>query len=751
MSEQSLDGEYAIESMLDDRVVLEVKGGSANDGTFVDVYSNSDNPPWQRWRLTKVDEEAGKAFYTIGVSGEHDPAMKAPPVMEAPAPWEPGDHISMREYTPPEHKPDDDLRHRQWSFDPVPGRPNIYTIVNRRTKRCIDVKDGKISTESNGKKCGEVIQWELHADASGSRQNWNQYWKLVPSAVTRPQAVPIYEYSSTQWEGATEYRYSTDSNAGGKDWAPKGIIFHAFAQPSPGTVPIYQYHRVVNEKFRRFFYSADPSYGHGWTLDGIAFHAFSQPSQGTVSIYRRRAVYSDGSARIAFIEEPGSYKDWKEDGIAFHAFPVPSSPSSAPQEQKIPTETVTPKKVETTTVQTGTVWAWGGHDKYGYLGDGTTTYRNTAGLVLQSKNGEPITGVTQIASCPFHCLVRVSNKTVWAWGRNVYGQLGDGTNKDRTTPVPVKALTDVEEVAAGGYWGHSLARMKDGTVQAWGCNKHGQLGDGTKDVHGRYTPGPVKLSKGGEPLTGIIQIAAGNSAGNADNSTGSFNLALDDHNRVWAWGYNNFGQLGDGTIKSQSTPNLVKLSKDGMLLTAVVQIAAGANHALALMNDGTVRAWGHGKYGRLGNGADDDQHLPVQVKQSNGQVLTGITQIVAGFNCSYALDDQDTVWAWGRNDFGQLGDGTTKRRNRADRVLLSKDDTLLTGVKQIAACGYHAVALMNNGTVVAWGRGTYGRLGNGENKDQHLPVKVKQKNGQLTGITQIAAGARHSYALKAFE
>jgi len=194
----------------------------------------------------------------------------------------------------------------------------------------------------------------------------------------------------------------------------------------------------------------------------------------------------------------------------------------------------------------------------------------------------------QIAGGGHHSLALRNDGTVWAWGRNNYGQLGDGTTTERHTPVQVANLTGVQAIAGG--FSHSLALRSDGTVWAWGRNSKGQLGDGT--TTNRTTPVQVLN------LTGVQAIAGGF----------FHSLALKSDGTVWAWGYNHFGQLGDGTTANRTIP--VQVAD----LTGVQAIAAGSDHSLALRNDGTVWAWGWNYLGQLGDGTTANRSIPVQVQ-----------------------------------------------------------------------------------------------------------------------------------------
>jgi alpha-tubulin suppressor-like RCC1 family protein len=322
-----------------------------------------------------------------------------------------------------------------------------------------------------------------------------------------------------------------------------------------------------------------------------------------------------------------------------------------------------------------------------------------------------------IAGGANHMVALKMDGTVWAWGFNLYGQLGDGTALDRASPVRVSGLVDVTAVAAGD--GHSVALTDDGTVWTWGRNDHEQLGYdtgaarcGTKYITCSKMPNPVAN------LSNITAVAAG------DKHT----VALGDDGRVWAWGYNWKGQLGDGTTTDSLIP--VEVST----LVDVVAIAAGSNHSIALKDDGTVWAWGDNDDGQLGDGTTIDRPTPVAVS-----AFVDVVAIAAGSNHSIALKNNGTVWAWGENKSGRLGDGTTT--NRLTPIQVSE----LFDVIAIAAGQSHTIALRADGTVWAWGNNGDGRLGNGESgSSERTPVQVSG----LGNIVAIAAGGSSTFALK---
>jgi alpha-tubulin suppressor-like RCC1 family protein len=377
-------------------------------------------------------------------------------------------------------------------------------------------------------------------------------------------------------------------------------------------------------------------------------------------------------------------------------------------------------------VQNGEVRCWG-YNGFGQLGDGTTTNRLSPVPVLKSPGGPALTGVQALTLNGHHSCALVSGGEVRCWGDNGYGQLGDGTTTQRLSPVPVLQspgglpLTGVQALALGGW--HNCALLNGGEVRCWGSNTVGQQGDGTTTDH--LTPVPVLESPGGPPLTGMQAIALG----------AAHSCAWVRGGEVRCWGWNDFGQLGDGTITQRLSPVPVLQSPGGLPLTGVQAIVLGGEHSCALLSGGEVHCWGRNEYGQLGDGTTEDWLTPVPVLQSpGGPRLTGVQAPELGLFHSCALVNGSEVRCWGRNDSGQLGDGTTEGRLTPVPVLLSPGLTPMIGVQPLALGGWHSCALVSEGEVQCWGQNLDGQLGDGTVTNQPSPVPVLFESGAASPL-----------------
>jgi alpha-tubulin suppressor-like RCC1 family protein len=405
----------------------------------------------------------------------------------------------------------------------------------------------------------------------------------------------------------------------------------------------------------------------------------------------------------------------------------------------------------------GVAVLWGKNEQ-GQIGDNTQTDRPLATKPIIV----PAT-VVEIAAATAgnHSLVLLSDGTVMSFGENQVGNLGRGPGQIggfRAAPDFVVGtdgtgkLSNIKTIGKNTGGGHSLAVGNDGKVYVWGDNSTGQQGQG--DVGGSPNPVPktVKTSTGqNQPLvdlTNIKTVAGG----------GGFSLALTNDGRVYAWGINFAGSLGQGAAADGIIPVAVPVKNEagnGLLGTGggpiVTGIAAGGQHALAMMSDGTLRAWGYNQFGQLGDGFAGNgsccnvAFLPLLVTGVDGLKFI---DIAGGDNHSVLLQDNGQVWALGRNTAGQLGQGDfTGGPHPVPLKVKNADGTgTLTGVKAVASGGSNCtMALMNDGTVMAMGENTNGQLGIGTSDGNTHPLPLAVKN--LVGVQLISMSVSHTMAL----
>ena len=352
----------------------------------------------------------------------------------------------------------------------------------------------------------------------------------------------------------------------------------------------------------------------------------------------------------------------------------------------------------------GSLWTWG-RNEFGQLGDGTMICRVEPVKIMCS--------VTYVSTGMHYSFAIREDGSLWAWGRNEFGQLGDGTTVIRN--FPVMKMENVRYVSSG--WGHTLALDFDGVLWAWGYNADGQVGDGTRET--RYQP------------VRIMDIVKYVSAGQ-DHS-----LAIRADGSLWAWGCNIIGQLGDGTTNARHEPV--------QILTSVRQVSGGAFHTLAIREDGKLYAWGRNMEGQVGDGARETRYTPVRVMDS-------VYQISAGGLHSMVVCSDGNLLAWGDNTTGQVGIGEETMQPILEPLLI------LEAIGSIAASrgsnGY-SFAIDRRGNLWAWGANTHGQLGGVEALSQPSPAEITMPAALIpstayfpfTQQTMVSAGYAHSLAV----
>jgi alpha-tubulin suppressor-like RCC1 family protein len=360
-----------------------------------------------------------------------------------------------------------------------------------------------------------------------------------------------------------------------------------------------------------------------------------------------------------------------------------AAPSGAPE---VVTDVVSRGYFTCALIGNGKVRCWG-DNSYGQLGDGSHTSRAVPGTVYGIDNA------TAVAAGAFHACALLADGGVRCWGRNDVGQLGDGTFTDSPLAVYVTGLrSGVEQVSANGNT--TCARMQSGAAKCWGMNNSGQVGDGT--TTNRSTPVTVSgLS------SGVVSIVAGYLHSCAIIAPSS---------RVVCWGANSNGEIGDGTATDRLTPVPVVGLSDN-----ISGVSSGGVHTCALHTSGSVQCWGANAFGQLGNGLNSASSRPVDVSG----LSSNVAQISAFSDHTCALLDSGATKCWGRNDKGQVGDGTNSNRNLPTQV-----SGLSSGVIRVLAGLETSCAVMNTGGLECWGGNAYGQVGDGTTSVRYTPVDV---------------------------
>jgi alpha-tubulin suppressor-like RCC1 family protein len=365
----------------------------------------------------------------------------------------------------------------------------------------------------------------------------------------------------------------------------------------------------------------------------------------------------------------------------------------------------------------GALQTWG-DNSYGQLG--------TDKITLRSKPVEIslAAGVTAIAAAAGHdhSLAMGSNGGLYAWGRNDAGQLGNSSPAGSGARTPTRVAlntspTDATKLAAG--FAHSMAIDTIGRPNAWGS-----LVIGGNSVN--PMPTVIILQAGLTPVTKAVAVAAGN----------SHNLAIGSNGTIYAWGLNTYGVLGDGSVTTRNSP--VPISLGAGVSAKAVAAGAASWHSLAIGSNNKLYAWGNGTSGQLGDGAAIERRSPVLVSLPAG---VSAIAVAGGANHSLAIGSDGRLYAWGANTHGQLGDGTTTQRNTPWVVSLSPGVTPVS----IAAGDAHSLAIGSDGRLYAWGRNDSGQVGDGTTTQRNTPALVSLPAGAAP--SSVSAGSAHSLAV----
>jgi len=346
----------------------------------------------------------------------------------------------------------------------------------------------------------------------------------------------------------------------------------------------------------------------------------------------------------------------------------------------------------------GTLWAWGGN-QYGQLGDGSLNASRVPKKIGSKKDW------VKVSAGFDHTVAIKSDGTLWAWGRNEYGQLGDG-NRGFISRVPKKIGREENwvKVSTGEY--HTVAIKSDGTLWAWGRNEYGQLGDGTTNPN--YIPKQI-----GDDSS-WVKVSTG------PNNT----FGIKSNGALWAWGYNGFGQLGDGSFDDSLVPkpigdafdNWIKVSSGYFDTLGIKSKNYQTGDSMnSIKQNTTLWAWGDNGDGQFGDGSFNRSLVPKQT----GDAVNWI-EVSVGFSHTIGRKSDGTLWAWGLNNHGQLGLGESTPRSLVPKPIGSDNNW-----RKVSAWSFDSTyATKSDGTLWAWGYNYVGQLGDGTKDNRYEPVRI---------------------------
>jgi len=336
----------------------------------------------------------------------------------------------------------------------------------------------------------------------------------------------------------------------------------------------------------------------------------------------------------------------------------------------------------------GTLWSWG-YGCHGEMGNGTTTCTNR-NPVQESTHST----WSSVSAGEYHTTAIRSDGTLWSWGYNGYGQLGDGTyGNNRNTPRQESTYAhDWSSVDAG--WIHTAAIKTNGTLWSWGYGGQGQMGNGTSNS---YNPNPIQ---------------EGTHSTWSSVSVGYHTAAIKTNGTLLSWGYGCHGQMGNGSPYYCTNQNPVQVGK-----STWSSVSVGVHHTAAIRSNGTLWSWGYAPHGQMGNGTSNNNN-PNPVQEGTHSTWSSVN--AGEYYTTAAIRSNGTLWSWGYGCQGQMGNGTTTCTNRNP----VQESTYANNWSSVGGGGLHATAIKSNATLWLWGANNYGELGDGTSNWRYVPGQL---------------------------
>jgi alpha-tubulin suppressor-like RCC1 family protein len=366
----------------------------------------------------------------------------------------------------------------------------------------------------------------------------------------------------------------------------------------------------------------------------------------------------------------------------------------------------------------GTLWGWG-YNSTGQVGDNTTVDRSSPVQIGTMTDWKEIYGGVE------YSMAIKTNGTLWGWGSNSSGKLGLNDTSQRNSPVQIGTLTNWSKVSAGNS--HTMAVKTDGTLWSWGIGAGGPLG--LNDTISRSSPVQVgTLTNWSDVSASILGAVRHNIYGTTSWGSFNYSLALKTDGTLWSWGANTFGQLGLGDVVSRSSPVQIGTSTWN-------SITARGFHSFSIRTDGILWGWGYNGYGELGLNNTILNTTTTLTVPTNVGYETSWSQLSLGYDHGVATKTNGTLWTWGVNGAGQIGDNSTTTRSSPIQI------GTLTGWSKVSAGASHTMAIYTDGTLWSWGLGTSGQLG----LEANTPSWTIDRG---TYWNEITSGDFHTMAIK---